>query len=81
MNCNRTSTLQCFLTGLGTGVALTLLFAPLSGPATRKLIGRSVKDGGDWVKDQASAAQDYVVAQGADLRDRVKDAADALSRS
>ena len=82
MNCNnRASTLPLFLAGLGTGVALTLLLAPMSGAATRKLIRRRVQDGGGWVKDKAEAAGDYVVTQGEGLRDRVKDAADAITRS
>ena len=69
-----------FAAGLGAGVALTLLCAPLSGPATRKLIGRKAKEGEDWVKGRAAAAQDYVATQGADLRDRARGAAEALVR-
>jgi gas vesicle protein len=49
----RTMEVPCFLIGLGAGVALTLLFAPASGNFTRRLINRKVRDGKDWVQDQA----------------------------
>lgn len=69
------------LTGLGAGIALTLLLAPLSGADTRKLIGRKVKEGEGWVKDQAIATEDYVLAKGAHLRDRAKEMAEGMGRS
>lgn len=81
MNGNRNLAVPFFLTGLGTGVALTLLFAPLSGAATRRLIGRKVKDGEDWMKDKAASAEDYVLTQAAGLRDRVKEAAEVIVRT
>jgi hypothetical protein len=81
MNGNRGSALLFFLTGLGVGIALTVLFAPLSGAATRRLIGRKVEEGEDWVKDNAAAAQDYVRDHGEELRDRVKDVAEVTGRS
>jgi gas vesicle protein len=45
MNTNRGSELLCLLAGLGAGIALTVLFAPRSGAATRRLIGRKVEEG------------------------------------
>ncbi|MEX2260360.1 MAG: YtxH domain-containing protein [Bryobacteraceae bacterium] len=81
MNGNRSSALRCFLTGLGTGIGLTLLLAPLTGAATRRLIGRKVKDGEGWVKDKAAAAEDYVLTHGAGLRDRVKEVAEVIGRN
>jgi gas vesicle protein len=80
MDCEKTSALQCFLTGLGAGVALTLLFAPRSGASTRRLIGRTVKEGEGWVKDKSATAQDYVATKAAGLRDRAQDAAEAIAR-
>ena len=74
MNSNRSDAVLFFLTGLGGGIALTVLLTPRSGPATRRLIGRKVDDGKDWVKDKAGAAQDYVKGQGEELRDRVREA-------
>lgn len=87
MNCNaemsrcRSSVLPLFLTGVGTGIALTLLLAPLSGSATRDLIARKARKGEDWVKTKASAAEDYVTTRTADLRDRVNDVAEVMTRS
>ena len=80
-NGNGGSGLPFFLTGLGTGIALAVLFAPLSGAGTRRLIARKVEEGEDWVKDQAGAAQDYVRSHGAELRDRVKEVAEVIGRS
>jgi gas vesicle protein len=81
MNGNESLGLPLFLTGLGTGIALTLLFAPRNGVATRRLIGRKVKDGEDWMKDKAAAAEDYILSQGMELRDRVKKVAEVVGRS
>lgn len=74
-NCDKSSALfgvPCFLTGLGAGIALTLLFTPRSGAATRRLIGRKVDEGEDWVKNKAVEAQDYVRDHGEELFSRVK---------
>ena len=70
--------IPCFLVGLGAGVALTLLFAPKSGGQTRRLISRHVKDSTDWVKDTATAAGESVSSRVEELRDRVKDVAEAV---
>jgi hypothetical protein len=81
MNCNRSTPLVMFLSGLGAGIGLAALLAPRSGAATRRLIGRKVEEGQDWVKDQAVAAQDCVKSQGEELRDRVKGLAQAIARA
>ena len=81
MTCNRGSALLLFLAGLGAGIAVTALLAPRSGAATRRLIGRKVEEGKDWVKDKAASAQDYVKGQGEELRDRVKEVAQVIGRS
>jgi hypothetical protein len=64
-----------FLLGMGAGVAATLLLAPQSGGVTRRQIGRKVRDGENWVKGKATAAEDYVLTRGTELCDRVKEAA------
>lgn len=79
MPCDRTYALPCFLAGLGTGVALAMLFAPNSGSATRVLIRRKLRDGEDWAKDQAAATRNYARSQSEGLRDRVKDLAEGLA--
>jgi gas vesicle protein len=81
MNYERASAMQCFVTGLGIGVALTLLFAPRSGASTRELIGQTMKDGEGWVKDKSASAKEYVATKAAGLRDRAQDAAETIARS
>lgn len=81
MNGNRGSALLFFLTGLGAGIALTASLVPRSGAATRRLIGRKVEEGEDWMKDKAAATQDYVKGHGEELRDRVKQAAKVIGRN
>jgi len=68
------------LAGLGAGIGLAVLFAPRSGAATRRLIGRKVEEGQDWVKDKAAAAQDCVKGQVEELRGRVKEVAETIGR-
>jgi gas vesicle protein len=77
----RVRELACFFLGTGIGIAATLLLAPQSGTAARRLIGRKVKGGEHWLKDKATSAEQYVLTRGTDIRDRVKDAVQVLSRS
>jgi gas vesicle protein len=81
MNGNRGFALLVFLAGLGAGIALMVLLAPRSGAATRRLIGRKVEEGKDWIKDKAAATQDYVRSHGEELRDRVKEVAEVIGRN
>jgi len=78
---NRGSALPFFLIGVATGTALAVLLTPRSGAATRRLIGRTVQEGEDWMKAKATAAQDYVKSREADLRERVKEATEVMGRS
>ena len=80
MCCHRVSAPLFFLSGLGAGIGLAILLAPRSGAATRRLIGRKVEDGQDWVKGKAAAAQDCVKAQVEELRGRVKEVAEVIGR-
>ena len=77
---SRSSAPLSFLAGLGAGVALAVFLAPRSGAATRRLIGRKVEKGGDWVKDKATAAQDYVEGCGEKFCDRTKEVAEVIGR-
>ena len=81
VNASKGSALLFFLAGLGAGIALAALLAPRSGAATRRLIGRKVEEGDDWMKDKAAAAQDCVRGHVEELRDRVKEAAEVIGRS
>jgi gas vesicle protein len=82
MDCNRkgSSSLVFFLTGLGVGIASAVLLAPRSGASTRRLIGLKVEEGEEWAKSKATAAQDYVKGRSEELRGRVKEVAEVISR-
>ncbi|MDX1981597.1 MAG: YtxH domain-containing protein [Bryobacteraceae bacterium] len=80
MNGNGSTALPFFLAGVGVGIAFSLLFAPRSGPVTRDLISRKVKDGEGWVKARAAEAEEYVHAQGVKLRDRAEEVAEVISQ-
>ena len=81
MNCDRSTPIVMFLTGLGAGIALTALLAPRSGAATRHLVARKVEEGEGWLKDKAAAAQECAKSQGEELLGRVKGLAGAITRS
>jgi gas vesicle protein len=78
---DRSSLLMLFLTGVGTGIAVTLLLAPLSGEATRGLITRKVKEGKDWLDTKTGEAEEYVAAKGAVLRERAGEVAEVITRA
>jgi gas vesicle protein len=69
---NKTSS-SCFFIGLGTGIALTVLFAPHSGRTTRQLMRRKALAGTDMLKTKATAGRDYIERHGAALRDRANE--------
>lgn len=79
--CTRGSASLFFLAGLGAGITFTVLFAPRSGTATRRLIGRTFEDGEDWIKVKTSAAKKFVGRHGEGLGDRVKEIAGTIKRS
>jgi len=79
---DRTSTtLSFFLAGVGTGMALTLLFSPLNGADARGLLRRKVRVGEKWVEDTAAAAEQSVVSHATNLRDRVQEVSEVITRS
>lgn len=80
-SCTTGSGALFFLAGLGAGTALAVLLAPRSGAATRRMIGRKVEEGQDWVKEKAAEAQDYASSQGERLADRIRDVAEVIGRS
>jgi gas vesicle protein len=71
--------LPMFLAGMGAGIALALLLAPLSGAATRRLILRKAKQAGDRANGEAENAQEFVRSRAAEVRERVKDAVDGIA--
>jgi gas vesicle protein len=80
MDCRMSASLPYFLSGLGAGIALTLLLAPMSGAATRKMIRRNVRNGEKRAKDLTQAAKNYVLTRGADFRDLAKEASEAIGK-
>jgi gas vesicle protein len=80
MDSSRISGPLTFLAGLGAGIAVAVLFTPRSGPATRRLVGRTVEKGEDWMKNKATAAQEYVKGCGEELVDRAKEVAEVIGR-
>jgi len=61
---------RCFFFGLGVGVAAAVLMAPRSGVKTRRRLASAVQDG-----------QDYVLREGAELRDTVIDSLNRTKRA
>lgn len=61
---------RCFIFGLGVGVAAGVLMAPRSGVKTRKQIAETAREG-----------QDYVLREGAELRDTVVDKLNRTKRA
>jgi gas vesicle protein len=74
-------TISIFAVGIAVGAALGVLFAPKSGEETREFIAGGAREGLDRVtskgKDWARTAQKTVD----NLKDRVRDAADAGERA
>ncbi len=61
---------RCFIFGIGVGVAAGLLMAPRSGVKTRRRIAETAREG-----------QDYVLREGAELRDTVVDTLNRTKRA
>jgi gas vesicle protein len=80
MKGNNNLELPCFMLGLGAGVALTLMCAPRSGDEIRRRIVRKIKDGEDWVKEQAAAAQESVTSRAGNIRDKAREVAEVIAR-
>ncbi len=80
-NCRTGSGALMFLTGMGAGIAAAVLLAPRSGVATRRILGRKLEVGEDWVKERALDAQDCVRSYAEDIGDRMKEVAEAVGRS
>jgi gas vesicle protein len=70
-----------FLTGMGAGIAMAVLLAPRSGASTRRLIGRKVEEGEEWMKDKAAEAKIYARCQAEKLGDRFKEVAEAIGHN
>ena len=68
--------LYCFLTGLGSGLALGILFAPRSGGESRRLIGQKAQQATDRLKATVDQGQEYIERRGTDLRSQANELID-----
>jgi gas vesicle protein len=66
----------CFLTGLGSGLALGILFAPRSGGESRRLIGQKAQQATDRLKATVDQGQEYIERRGTDLRSQANELID-----
>jgi gas vesicle protein len=65
-----------FLTGVGTGLAVGMLFAPRSGKENRRLIREKAQEGKDLLKNSVDQGQEYIKRRGADLVDQANEQID-----
>ena len=68
--------LPWFLTGLGTGLAFGIFFAPQSGEESRRMIQKKAQSGKDLVKATVDQGQEYIKRQGNELLDRANELID-----
>lgn len=66
------TSLLLFLSGMGTGVVLSLLFAPASGASLRSGVSRRFITGTEWLQGKAAEAKEEVVTQATALREGVE---------
>jgi len=64
-NCNVSTKVAYFLAGVSIGAVVALLFAPLSGKETRRVIA-----------EKAEESKDYVASMGKELRKQAEELAD-----
>jgi gas vesicle protein len=65
-----------FLTGLGIGAAIGVLYAPKSGRETRELIMQKAEEGKEYARDSAQKARDQAgqwVGKGKDVLNQQKE--------
>ncbi len=65
-----------FLTGLGIGAAIGVLYAPKSGRETRELIMQKAEEGRDYARDSAQKAREQAgqwVNKGTDVLNQQKE--------
>jgi gas vesicle protein len=68
--------LYCFLTGLGSGLALGILFAPRSGGESRHLVGHKAQQATERLKATVDQGQEYFERGVADLRSQANEIID-----
>jgi gas vesicle protein len=68
--------LPWFLTGLGAGVTLGILFAPQPGEESRRLIGRKTQSGTDFLTSRVNERKGYIKRRGRVLEVEARDLID-----
>jgi gas vesicle protein len=65
-----------FLAGLGTGLAVGMLFAPRSGNDSRRLIREKAEEGKNFLKSGVDQGQNYIKRRGTELVDQASEQID-----
>jgi gas vesicle protein len=71
----------CLAAGLGTGVALGVLFAPRSGKESRRAIREKAQEGRDLMNRTIDRGQDFVKRKGTALLDQGHELVDRGART
>jgi len=72
---------SCLLAGLGTGLAVGILFAPRSGEESRHVIREKVREGRNLLKNTLDGGQDYIKRRGTELVDQANELVDRGART
>ncbi len=72
---------SCLLAGLGTGLALGILFARRSGEETRLVIREKAREGSNLLKSTIDKGQDYVKHRRTELFDQANGLVDEGARA
>jgi len=72
---------SCLLAGLGTGLALGILFAPRSGEESRHVIREKARERRNLLKSTIDEGQDYIKRRGTELVDQANELVDRGART
>jgi len=75
---NQGSSLLVFIAGVAVGAVVSALYAPTSGKALRRRIGRAAEDGADMAHDAMDQAEEFVRDTSESARKAVRSTGDSL---
>ena len=70
------SGISYFIVGLGIGVAVGLLMAPLSGEETRQILRSKADEGAEFLRAKADESKEFVRRRSGELRESASDLID-----